>query len=210
MAEKQAVTRPIPDSFEAMYPGRFMKAVGFKGKKLLFKIKAIFGEDLLSSEDEDTKQEWVTQFEDCRLDWVMNKTNAYCLFRMFGGDPHTWVGKRIVLYGQPGVWFGEKGEAIRVYGSPDIAEDLPITLRFLRKKKDRNMVMKRTSDPNAKAMAIPDASTPTQPQGDTIIHPRLIEIFGLLGWNADVRVKWLKANEALSDEDKIAKLSKEL
>jgi hypothetical protein len=207
MAATQAAIRPIPDSYSAMYPSRFMKADGFKGKKLLFTIKAIFGEDLLSSEDEATKQEWVTQFEDTRLEWVMNKTNAYCLFRMFGGDPHTWVGKRIVLYGQPGVWFGEKGEAIRVYGSPDIPEDLPITLRFLRKKKDRNMVMKRVVDPKTKTATPP---TETMAAEEPKRLPRLAQCFELLGWNVDTQAKWCKANEALSDNEKIAKIEAEL
>ena len=202
----QAPTRPIPGSYAEMFPGRFMKADGFKGKKHQFTIKAIFGEDLLSSEDEATKQEWITQFEETRLEWVMNKTNAYCLFRMFGGDPHSWVGKRIVLFGQPGVWFGEKGEAIRVYGSPDIAEDLPITLRFLRKKKDRNMVMKRVNDPKMKPAPQPD-SPPAGTASDLAVDPRIVEAFGLLMWAADVRVRWLAANANLSDAEKIAKLN---
>jgi hypothetical protein len=205
MATNAAVRRPVPDSYETMYPSRFMKGASFKGKKLLFTIKAIFGEDLLSSEEEDTKQEWITQLEETRFDWVMNKTNAYCLYRMFGGDPHSWVGKRIVLYAVPGVWFGEKSEAIRVYGSPDIAEDLPITLRFLRKKKDRNMTMKRVNDPKANKPAA--EPSPTQKRTPPA---RALEIFPLLGWGPTVCDKWLEANANLSDAELVSKLESEL
>jgi hypothetical protein len=204
MATNAAVRRPLPDNYETMYPSRFMKGKGFKGKRLLFTIKAIFGEDLLSSEDEATKQEWVTQFEETRLEWVMNKTNAYCLFRMFGGDPHSWVGRRIVLYAVSGVWFGEKAEAIRVFGSPDIAEDLPITLRFLRKKVDRNMTMKRVADPKTKAapQQAPEPVAHTQ----RTLPPRALEILPLLGWGPDVTQRWIEVNANLSDDDLVAKL----
>ena len=203
----ESAKRELPGSYSAMYPSRFMKADGFKGKKLLFTIKAIFGEDLLSSEDEATKQEWITQFQETRLEWVMNKTNAYCLFRMFGGDPHSWVGKRIVLFGQPGVWFGEKGEAIRVWGSPDLTEDLPITLRFLRKKKDRNMTLHRVASANGAAPAQEPAA---QPQQTFTVSERLSQIFVLLGWNASTQQNWLVANANMSDEQMIAKLEPQL
>jgi hypothetical protein len=207
----EAVKRELPGSYSAMYPSRFMKADGFKGKKLQFTIKAIFGEDLLSSEDEATKQEWITQFEETRLEWVMNKTNAYCLFRMFGGDPHSWVGKRIVLFGQPGVWFGEKGEAIRVWGSPDLTEDLPITLRFLRKKKDRNMTLRKTVATNGTASTIAPQPAIAQAQPTTFtISERLAQIFTLLGWNAATQQNWLVANANMSDEQMVSKLEPQL
>ena len=139
---KEPVRRPVPGSYSEMYPNRFLKADMLKGKKVTLTIKAIFGEDMTDA-DENTKAEWIVQFAERPLEWVMNKTGAYCLYRMWGGDPHNWVGHRVTLFPQPGTWFGEKGEAIRVWGSPELAEDLPITLKFLRKKKDRNMVMHR-------------------------------------------------------------------
>jgi hypothetical protein len=196
----EPVRRDVPGSYSEMYPSRFLKADMLKGRKVTLTIKAIFGEDLTDA-DETTKPEWIVQFMERPFEWVMNKSNAFCLYRIFGGDPHSWVGHRITLFPQRGTWFGEKGEAIRVWGSPDIEEDLPITLKFLRKKKDRNMVMHKVETKNG---AEPKPETPAATIPTT---PRMREIFPLLGWGPDTCNNWLVANAALSDADKEAKLN---
>jgi hypothetical protein len=201
--QSESVKRTLPGSYSEMYPSRFLKADMFKGRKITMTIKAIFGEDLRDAEDQ-IKQEWIVQFEEKKFEWVMNKTGAFCLFRMFGGDPHSWVNRKITLFPQAGMWFGEKGEAIRVWGSPELAEDMPITLKFMRKKSERNMVMHRVVTANAPApiQTVPPsaAHTPT----------RMDEIFGLLGWNVDTQARWCKANSGLSIEEQTAKLESEL
>ena len=188
-----------------MYPNRFLKADMLKGKKVTLTIKAIFGEDMTDA-DENTKAEWIVQFAERPLEWVMNKTGAYCLFRMWGGDPHNWVGHRVTLFPQPGTWFGEKGEAIRVWGSPELAEDLPITLKFLRKKKDRNMVMHRVDGTKPVSQAESAAVAHT----NRTLPPRALEIMPLLGWGPDVAQRWIDVNANLSDEQIVAKLELEL
>jgi hypothetical protein len=208
----EAVKRPLPGSYSEMYPSRFLKADMLKGKRVTMTIKAIFGEDLVSAEDEATKPEWIVQFAERPFEWVMNKSNAFCLYRMFGGDPHSWVGHKITIFPQPGTWFGEKGEAIRVWGSPELTEDMPITLKFLRRKKDRNMVMHRVVASNGIAPPTepkPDFTTTVrQPEFD--VPERIAQLFTLLTWGRDVQASWLVANANLSDADKLAKLSKEL
>lgn len=204
MATNTAVRRPVPGSYSEMYPSRFLKADMLKGRKVTLTIKAIFGEDLVSAEEE-TKAEWVVQFVERDLEWVMNKTGAYCLFRMFGGDPHTWVGHKITLFPKPGTWFGEKGEAIRVWGSPELPEDMPITLKFMRKKAERNMTMHRVE---AKA-AVPVETPPTPPTAPKRTLPeRALAIIPLLGWGPDVAQRWIDANANVSDEELVAKLEK--
>lgn len=208
MATNAAVRRPVPGSYSEMFPGRFLKADAMKGKKVTLTIKAIFGEDLISAEEEQTKPEWIVQFIERPLEWVMNKTNAFCLFRMFGGDPQSWIGHKVTLFPKPGTWFGEKGEAIRVWGSPELTEDLPITLKFMRKKAEKNMVLHRVE---TKPTLVQAPATPLPPgQVDIAVHPKLVEAFGFLGWNADVRVNWLRANSTLSDDEKLSKLQAEL
>lgn len=200
----EAVRRPVPGSYSEMFPGRFLKADLLKGRKVTLTIKAIFGEDLVSAEDEQKKAEWIVQFAERPLEWVMNKSNAFCLYRMFGGDPHSWVGHKITLFPQPGTWFGEKGEAIRVWGSPELAEDLPITLKFLRKKKYRNMTMHRVVEKAA------DASAQAPPVQPVTASARIMEAFGYLMWNETVQANWMAANKDLPEEDQYAKLRAEL
>jgi hypothetical protein len=205
----EAARRSVPDSYSTMYPSRFLRADMLKGKKITLTIKSIFGEDLLSSEEEAAKPEWIFQFLERPIEWVCNKSNAYCMFRMWGGDPRSWVGKRVTLFGQPGMWFGEKGEAIRVWGSPDLAEDLPITLRFLRKKKDRNMVMHRT-ETKAAGQAVSDPEPAPVQTAKLTPTPRMLEIFPLLGWGPDVCDRWLTANANSTQADAESKLEAEL
>jgi hypothetical protein len=196
----EAVKRQLPGSYSEMYPSRFLKADMLKGRKITMTIKAIFGEDLTDA-DELTKPEWIVQFQERAFEWVMNKTGAYCLYRMFGGDPHTWAGHKITLFPQPGTWFGEKGEAIRVWGSPELAEDLPITLKFLRKKKDRNMIMHKVSanpGPQPVEKPAPPVTVPTS--------ERDVQIFLLLSWSTDVQNRWLEANKDLDPLQRTAKL----
>jgi hypothetical protein len=201
-----SVKRPLPGSYSEMYPSRFLKADMLKGRKITMTIKAIFGEDLMSAEDEATKPEWIVQFAERPFEWVMNKSNAFCLYRMFGGDPHTWVGHKVTLFPQPGTWFGEKGEAIRVWGSPELAEDMPITLKFLRKKKERNMVMHRVVSGNG---AAPAEEPKPQPAQNFAVSERMAQLFTLLTWSATVQQSWLAANANLTDEAKIKKLEAE-
>lgn len=203
----ETVKRALPGSYSEMYPSRFLKADMLKGKKVTLTIKAIFGEDLVSAEDESTKPEWIVQFSERPFEWVMNKSNAFCLYRMWGGDPHSWVGHKVTLFPQPGTWFGEKGEAIRVWGSPELPEDLPITLKFLRKKKDRNMVMHRVVSTNG---TTPAQEPKPKTQQTFAASERLSQIMTLLGWNADTQQNWLFANANLTDDQKIAKLEPEL
>ena len=202
----EAVKRALPGSYSEMYPSRFLKADMLKGRKITMTIKAIFGEDLTDA-DENSKAEWIVQFAERPFEWVMNKTGAYCLYRMFGGDPHTWSGHKITLFPQPGTWFGEKGEAIRVWGSPELTEDLPITLKFLRKKKDRNMVMhKVTAGPQPVEKPAEQVSTPRT----VSTSERDVQVFILLGWNTDVQNRWLEANKDLDPLQRTSKLEAEL
>jgi hypothetical protein len=177
----------------------------FKGKKVTLTIKAIFGEDMTDAEDQ-TKAEWIVQFTEKPFEWVMNKTGAYCLFRMWGGNPQSWIGHKVTLFPKAGTWFGEKGEAIRVWGSPELTEDIPITLKFMRKKAERNMVMHRVEVANHIPAPEPQPATQTKRS----LPPRAIEILSLFGWGTDVCDRWINANANLSDDDLTAKLESEL
>jgi hypothetical protein len=52
---------------------------------------------------------------------------------------------------------------------------------------------------------LPSETTQTHHELDPAIA-KINEMFGLLAWNDDTQAKWLKANENLSADDKIAKL----
>lgn len=90
----------------------------------------------------------------------VNATLKKCLKVMFGSDTDRWIGKRILLYGKPGYYFGEEGTAVRIKGSPDIS--IPITVemkKFGSRDKDKYEI--KPTGPQAAPRDQPaSASTP--------------------------------------------------
>lgn len=122
----------LPHSFSELYPGRFLHADILKGKKVTLTIKNVDIEVLEGEKKKEPKA--VVTFIERPLDLVFAKTNGHCLKRMFGSDPHTWLGKRITLFPSTTSFGRETVECIRIWGSPDIAADMSISVPQGRKK----------------------------------------------------------------------------
>ncbi len=183
-AAKEGEKRPLPGSYSEMYPGRFLKADMLKGQKVTLTIKNIAGEGLMGG-DGGANLEWVVTFAERPLEFVMNKTNATCLYRMFGGDPHTWIGRKVTLFPTTTQAFGKTEPCIRVWGSPEIAEELPITLPMGRKKLE--MVMHKTA---AKGASTPAAQPPSKEHLNGL-DPRILAALELLEWTVDEEKSYL-------------------
>jgi hypothetical protein len=123
----------LPHSYSELYPGRFLKADILKGQKVTLTIKNIDVEELTR---EDNKQEpkVIVSFKERPLELVFPKTNAECIKRMFGSDPHLAINRRITLFPTTTKFGRDTVECIRVWGSPDISADMPITIPQGRKK----------------------------------------------------------------------------
>jgi hypothetical protein len=127
MAE-QAKVFAKPVDWDELYPGRFIKASDLKGKPVTLKIAEVNLEELIGDKGAQTKG--VIAFEKTEKMLALNKTNGICLKEMFGKKVQEWVGKRVTIF--PTQWNGD--DAIRVYGSPDIAEEREITVQLPRKR----------------------------------------------------------------------------
>lgn len=136
MAEKVKVL-PKPVDWDELYPGRFIKATEFKGQKVTLRISEVRIEELVG--DKGPQIKGVIGFERTEKQWALNKTNGLCLREMFGRKVQEWVGKRVTLF--PSQFDGE--DCIRVWGSPDIAEDKQITIALPRRR-PFEMTMHRT------------------------------------------------------------------
>lgn len=123
-----------PNTFDQLYPGRFLKAGLFEGKQVTLAIRDYDREELQGEKGPEVKV--VLKFtnprtgEDLEQQLVCCKTNGLCLKAMFGDQLQNWIGKRVTLF--PSTWNGEP--AIRVWGSPDIAADMQINVVLPRKK----------------------------------------------------------------------------
>lgn len=145
-------TLPTPVDWDELYPGRFLKAGEFKGKKPTLTIAAVKIEELVG--DKGPQIKGVIRFERTEKELALNKTNGICLKEMFGRKVQEWVGKRVTLYA--GTWDGE--ECIRVWGSPDIAEDRDITVQLPRKRPFKMTMHRVEAQRQAKPQYDPDES----------------------------------------------------
>lgn len=119
---------PQPVDWDELYPGRFIKAGEFKGKKPTLTIAAVELEELIG--DKGAQIKGVIKFRETEKAWALNKTNGICLKELFGRKVQEWVGKHVTLFA--GNWNGE--EAIRVWGSPELAADKDVQIQLPRKR----------------------------------------------------------------------------
>lgn len=146
---------PKPVDWDELYPGRFLKVGELKGKQVTLKISDVDLEELVG--DKGAQNKGVISFEKTPKKLALNKTNGLCLREMFGRKLPEWIGKRITLF--PSQWNGE--DCIRIWGSPDIAEDREIVVQLPRKR-PMKMIMHRVGAPTA---VKPAAAAPL-PEGD--------------------------------------------
>jgi hypothetical protein len=119
---------PKPVDWDELYPGRFLKAGEFKGKKVTLTMASVVLEELVG--DKGPQIKGVIGFKETEKQWALNKTNGICLKEMFGKKVQEWVGKRVTLF--PDEWDGEA--CIRVWGSPEIDADREVTISLPRKR----------------------------------------------------------------------------
>lgn len=119
---------PTPVDWDELYPGRFMKAGEFKGKKPTLTIAAVKIDELEGNKGKQVKG--IIFFKETEKQLALNRTNGICIKAMHGRKVQEWVGKRITLYAAP--YEGE--EAIRVWGSPDIDSDFEAKIELPRKR----------------------------------------------------------------------------
>ena len=203
MAKQSATegeTRQLPGSYSEMYPSRFIRADMLKNAKVTLTIKNIVGEGLMT-EDGGANLEWVASFSERPLEFVVNKTNAFCMYRMWGGDPHSWIGKKITLFPTTVKAFGQVHPCIRVWGSPEIAEDLPITIPQGRKKAIE-MTMHKVAAKGA-PVEVPAATNKPSRIG---LDPRILTGLGLL--NESAADKFLTDNANMTPADMLAALNR--
>lgn len=115
--------------WDELYPNRFLKAGELKGKRVTLTIKDV-DTDALIGDDGKEKIKGFLAFEKTPRQVVLNKTNGLCLRAMFGKKLSEWIGKRVIFY--PDKWNGE--DCIRIFGSPDLAEELDVEITLPRRK----------------------------------------------------------------------------
>lgn len=131
------------DDFDQLYPGRFLKSGEMGGKPITLTIEKVFREDI---EAEGKKEGWsIIRFRGTDKELKLNRTNGECIKMMFGRKTKDWKGKRVTFWPAP---FRDHRDptrttAVRVLGSPDIAQPITFDLQLPRKRPER-MTLKVT------------------------------------------------------------------
>jgi hypothetical protein len=144
----------IVESFDALFPGRFLKAADLGNAKATAQIESVVIEQLEG--DKGVEDKVLVSFVNKQKRLVLAKINGISLRAMFGSDVRQWIGKRVTLYATADVMPLRRGEAcIRVYGSPDIDRPLPVEWKPAKRNKLR-WVLQPTGTATA---AQPDTAT---------------------------------------------------
>lgn len=125
-AQPKVIERPV--DWDELYPGRFIKASDLKGKKVSLTISKVRVEELVG--DKGPQMKGIINFEGKDKALALNKTNGLCLKAMFGRKVQEWVGHKVTLFAS--TWDGD--ECIRIWGSPELSEDKPVTIALPRKR----------------------------------------------------------------------------
>ncbi len=105
-----------------LFPAEYLSAAWLKGRDVTFTIVRVEQDDLKT--DRGTEKKPVVRFAE--LDerrqqdktvpraWVLNKTNAKTIARLYGNETNDWIGKRITLYPTTCTAFKDVVDCIRV------------------------------------------------------------------------------------------------
>tara|TARA_Y100000310_G_scaffold275946_1_gene292750 strand:+ start:349 stop:840 length:492 start_codon:yes stop_codon:yes gene_type:complete len=149
MSEPKEGTITTPKTVYDLHPSRWLKEENLQGKQVTLQISKIHNETI-KKQDGKVKVCPIFSFHKTERNLECNVTNRICMQAMFGDQVQTdWVGKKIVLFpSMVSMWDDEEKRmmdkpCIRIWGSPNIEEDMTVTVK-LAKKKPFQMTMHAT------------------------------------------------------------------
>src|SRR3990172_5005194 len=100
--------------YKLMFPSKYIDAATLEGHDVVVEIESVRMETLEGEKGEkDTKP--VVRLKGKKKLWVLNKTNAKIIARLYSNDVDGWIGKRITLYPTTCDAFGQHDiECVRV------------------------------------------------------------------------------------------------
>ncbi len=128
-------------NFKLLNPSKYLSGVDLPADAT-FTIKAVSLSDL-EGENGKTERRGTIALLETDKPWLSNVTNSKCLAAMFGDETDRWVGKRVVVFQERVLAFGEWVPGVRVRGSPDLAAPVSVSVK-LRKKKTQTLTMLKT------------------------------------------------------------------
>jgi hypothetical protein len=104
-----------------LFPSAYVAAADLKGRDVTLTISNLSINEPLRAEGGTTTKKHVVSFAEMdkrpkeeQKRWVLNKTNAKTISRLYGTETDAWIGKRITLFPTTCQSFGETVDCIRV------------------------------------------------------------------------------------------------
>ena len=146
----------------AQFKGEYLAAVEFDGKTPTLTIDHV---QVINLEDDKgaVKAKPVVFFREVKRGWVMCKTTAMCVAKMFSVETDNWTGKRVTLHAVEVQVGPERKPGIRVVGSPDLEKPITFELK-LPKKKAQKVTLRKTQAKGTPASDPQSEAPPTEPE----------------------------------------------
>ena len=145
--------------FKLLNPGKYLGAADLLEAEPTYKILRVVLEEI----EEDTpkgaapskKKKGLVWLEGQPKGWLLCVTTAKALATMFGDETEKWAGRRVTLFGDMVMSFGEMVPAVRVRGSPELASTLSYVVKRRKKSDTFNLVKTGAAPANGKARPDP-------------------------------------------------------
>jgi hypothetical protein len=161
--------------FDELFPGRFLKSGEFKGREVTLTIASVQIEELPDEKGTPNKDgvrvrvRGIVGFKQTKKLLVLNRTNGEAVKAMFGRQTDDWIGKRVTFFPAVVDAFGGETTAIRVRGSPDLAQPIQTEVRIGRRQATLKMVP--TGKPNGKPKPVVVEDPPHDPTTGDVLEP---------------------------------------
>lgn len=109
--------------YELLFPSQYIGAADLQGRDITITIAKV-GTDQLQMQGGGKQKKVIVELGGAQKKWVLNKTNAKRIAKLYGPVVKDWVGKSIILYEEQVEAFGEMVPAVRVRPTmPSLAPD---------------------------------------------------------------------------------------
>lgn len=99
---------------DLLFPSKYAKAADLRGKNVAVVIERIVPREKLMMQGGKSDQKPVIYLKGKEKGWILNKTNARSIAKVYGPEVGNWIGKTVVIMSAEVEARGEMVEAIRV------------------------------------------------------------------------------------------------
>lgn len=99
---------------DLLFPSKYAKAADLRGKNVPVVIERIVPREKLMMQGGKSDQKPVVYLRGKEKGWILNKTNARAIAKVYGPEVSAWLGKTVVIMSAEVEAHGEMVDAIRV------------------------------------------------------------------------------------------------